>query len=522
MNPATKPLLQLFERSLAEHAHNVETGRLNVITLVAPDLVRDPNLPLLAGITLHSEGLFLRASDLWAGVSDRGDTELERVMTALGGGDLIELTKKDGRVWARHPNGPDPENNEAARTFLGLVNALLDARLLAETSELTVVVYDEGELDNDRRRAAWELVTAQLRGMQLGRVRTLIVLVAAARIDYPRHCARSQGVRYAIDQGELLVRRQWQDNAADIGRLANTTDPVVLFLGAGASASSDMPVGDTMRDSAIRRLLDLDDAAEGLAERFYEYSRGIERLLPGEAAMSIAEFSRGLTLERVLFLEQLGTPGNNYGPTMSDFVAQHDAALARRGASIRAIQGMVPAQKRLVLLTVNFDELVENGQDGLELFVTDDEFGGCAEYLRDYLANGGRVPLLKFHGTVSRPESVVVSVDRVARGVTDAQVSAVDVLLGINDAPRTWFYIGASMRDRDLSQLLGLSRYANGLDEWWVAPFRIPTVDQFIADHRTEPWRNADRRSSPIERTITETADVFLEEFARLWTPQNE
>jgi hypothetical protein len=55
-----------------------------------------------------------------------------------------------------------------------------------------------------------------------------------------------------------------------------------------------------------------------------------------------------------------------------------------------------------------------------------------------------------------------------------------------------------------------------------VTPFRIATIDQFIGEHRTQPWRDGNRLSLPIERTITETADVFLEEFARLWIAQNQ
>jgi hypothetical protein len=238
--------------------------------------------------------------------------------------------------------------------------------------------------------------------------------------------------------------------------------------------------------------------------------------------MSRAEFRRGLTLERVLYLEQQGVPGNNYGPTMQDFVTRHTRALEGRGASVRAIQQMAALQKQLVLVTVNLDELVEDGEDALEVFVTDDDFDGCADYLSEYLEQGGRVPLLKLHGTVSRPESIVVSVDRVARGLTEDQVAALDVLCGTSDVPRTWFYVGASMRDRDVNQLLGLARYANRLDEWWVTPFRIATIDQFIGEHRTQPWRDGNRLSLPIERTITETADVFLEEFARLWIAQNQ
>jgi hypothetical protein len=520
----TRALLQLFDRALADHLRNVEAGELKVITLVAPDVTRDPHLRLIEAVTAHAGGIFLNATGLWEGVTDRGDAELERVLESLGGAaPMIELIKDGDIVVARHPDGPDPETNEAARTFLGLVNALLDRRLVEETSELAVVVYDEAEFDADRLQASWELVTAQLRGMQLGKVRTLIVLVGAAQIDYRRHCARDRGVRFAIKSTDLVERRPWRDNLADIGRLADTTEPIVLFLAAGCSASSGMPVGDSMRDSAIRTMLNLDPSAEDLAERFYDYSRGIDGLLPGEAEMSMAEFRRGLTLERVLYLEQQGVPGNNYGPTMQDFARRHERALERRGSSIRAVQAMVALQKRLVLVTVNVDELVEDGhEDRLELFVTDEDFKNCAAYLTDYLRGGGPVPLLKFHGTVSSAETVVVSVDRVARGLTEAQVAALDALCGPADTPRTWFYVGASMRDRDLNQLLGLARYANGLDEWWVTPFRIPTIDQFIAEHRAQPWKEARRRSSPIERTITETADVFLGEFAELWTAKND
>jgi hypothetical protein len=514
----TRALLQLFTRALADHVRHVEAGELHVITFVAPDIAREPNLSLIRQITAHAGGLFFEASSMWEGVRERGDAILEQVLTTLRAPNpVLHLEHEPDVVRARCIDGPDPETNEAARTFLGLVNSLLD-RGLVET-ELAVVVYEEGELDIAHAQLAWELVTAQLRGLQLGRVRTLVVLVGAAQIDYRRHCGRDRGVRFALQGYDLVERRDWQNNLADIRRLASTTDPLVFFLAAGASASSGLPIGDSMRDSAIRTLLGYDAPDDELAERFFDYSQSIAQLLPGETEMSMADFRRALTLERVLYLEQQDESGNSYGPTMRDFVDRHQRALNRRGRAVRAVQRMSALQQRLVLVTVNLDELIEDGlDDQFEVFAAEADFVNCADYVGNYLAEGGRVPLLKLHGTVGDADSVVVSVDRVARGLTEHQIASLEALCGDDHHRRTWIYVGSSMRDRDLIQLFGLARYANGLDEWWVTPFRIPTVDQFINEHRTQLWKQAGRRATPVERTITETADVFLDEFEQLWT----
>jgi hypothetical protein len=520
----TRALLQLFDRVLADHARHIEAGELHVITFVGPDIAREPNLSLIREVTKHAGGLFFEAIEMWEGVSERGDAVLEQVLTSLGAPNpVIGLDRDEAAdiVRARYLDGPDPETSESARIFLGLVNTVLDRSLVE--AEFSVVVYDEGELDVEHAQLAWELVTAQLRGLQLGRVRTLLVLVGAAQINYRRHCGRDRGVRFAVQGQTLVERRDWQNNLADIRRLADTTDPLVLFLAAGASVSSEMPLGDLMRDRAIRTLLGSETPDEELAERFFDYSRSIGLLLPGEEAMSMAEFRRGLTLERVLYLEQQDEAGNNYGPTMRHFLERHRRALERRGRSVRAVQEMAVLQRRLVLVTVNVDELVEDGlPDQFQVFAAESDFVDCADYVRSYLADGGRVPLLKLHGTVSNADSVVVSVDRVARGLTEHQIASLEALCGLEDDRRSWIYVGSSMRDRDLIQLFGLARYANGLEEWWVTPFEIPTINQFINEHRTQPWKDAGRRSTPMERTITETADVFLDEFGRLWTEQNQ
>jgi hypothetical protein len=72
-------------------------------------------------------------------------------------------------------------------------------------------------------------------------------------------------------------------------------------------------------------------------------------------------------------------------------------------------------------------------------------------------------------------------------------------------------YVGYSMRDGDVTDVLGLQEFQKGLDEAWVSPFPVATARDF-ADARR------DLAKRPFwARCITVTADNFLEELASAW-----
>src|SRR5205823_2236065 len=87
-------------------------------------------------------------------------------------------------------------------------------------------------------------------------LRTL-VFVAEGTIDIGLHCQAGYGFQLALDGDRLLQRKGVDSLNAAVAMIAKQADPFVLFLGAGFSYSSRMPLGNDMRDRAIRRLLSI-------------------------------------------------------------------------------------------------------------------------------------------------------------------------------------------------------------------------------------------------------------------------
>jgi len=165
---------------------------------------------------------------------------------------------------------------------------------------------------------------------------------------------------------------------------------------------------------------------------------------------------------------------------------------------------------------VNFDTLIEM-DGGVRVFASDHEFGACEQYLKDYVHFGGDVPLLKLHGTIERPETVIINSDTIALGLSLPKQRALTALANLasglaGGGPATWAYVGCSMRDKDINPVIGLPNVAQLLNESWTGPFHATTVGQFIASHR--PLYGPDGLT---QRSITETADVFFEVLEGAW-----
>jgi hypothetical protein len=523
---------RLAAQLLNDHARRDDDPRLEVVPVIcAPGIpIDDPGAAVLRDAVNAQEGIVLVARDLVDGVVGQRDAVAEKFERVVR--DPLEpdrarvlIEPVGDRVVPRMSDGSASTGSGGTETLVGFGAALQDERL--RRSEIAVLAYDEGVLDGSAAEDIWALVCLHLPGMDFGRLRTLIVLAHAPEISPGRHYGRFNSARYVLRPGGPTERRPWDVDREEIRRLSEEAQlPIVLFLGAGFSASSrtadgrTLPMGNTLRDRALRRLIGDFDSDQDAADKFRVFCSSRQVLLPGEETMSREEFRRALTFERVLNLELAEHPSER-GPTLERFAEQVEEAKQDPGPAVHGLRELLAAGDRIVLVTVNFDELVEHVCENLVTAIAGEQaFEAAATVVRDYIAAPpGAVqpaPLLKLHGTLSDPDSLIATANSVALGLSEEKIAALEQLLGLDrHSPRLLFYVGASMRDRDISQLIGLRRYGERLEEWWVAPALDDSVETFINANRLRLWTSRGQDIRPISRCITVTADVFIAELTR-------
>jgi hypothetical protein len=404
--------------------------------------------------------------------------------------------------------------------LLGLATAAIDVRL-ATPDRLVVLTYDEAELEPLEKPVAWNYVTQILPSQLPAHVDHFVIVCASAGVE-EHHLIGDPSLRWTVDGPRVLERNLKSTNDILTRRLLEPLDShLVLFLGAGFSASMGMPLGNTMRDFALRRFLaGLSVPAYELPLKFFEFVADQDRLLEIEKGREPAELARTLTFERVLREElRTGTPS----PTLAKLEEHEASALAATPVrAVRLLKTMLEARRRLVLITVNFDRLVEHHSDSLvEPFVDEESFAGCVEYLDRYLAgevDADKVPLLKLHGSFSQQTSLIATIEQTLTGLSAAKASALErACRSTSGAPVPLVYVGSSMRDLDIGLQLAQPLYATGLDERWVMPLPAPAVVEFVRNHRTAPWTAAGVQATLEERTISWTADEFFGLLAPGW-----
>jgi hypothetical protein len=168
------------------------------------------------------------------------------------------------------------------------------------------------------------------------------------------------------------------------------------------------------------------------------------------------------------------------------------------------------------MFTVNFDQLIEAElSTRLRVLATKEELEDSPGVIDEYLGGAGRIPLVKLHGTIEKPESIVADIEATARGLSPGTSQGLRRLLS-SDSPISWVYIGYSMRDPDLNEVFAVPEFSAGAFEKWVSPFPDQSVRDFVEQHRVARWSGG---SSPsfLERSITETADRFLRRLNEAW-----
>jgi SIR2-like domain len=429
---------------------------------------------------------------------------------------VLNLVAKQGHVYATIDGNRVSSTDHGLATLCGIATSLFDQKL--QEARLAVIVYSELDLDADAAGAAWRVFTRQLATTWVARVHLLVVLVEASEVKYDLHCTQGSSLAYRLGWNGLERRKNWITNLAAINRLRpDDNRGFVLFLGAGFSASSGLPLGDVLRDEALRIMFPSNASrpVSDLIDAFYDYVFVNERwAVISEREKNRGEFARTLTLERVLREELITVHGFTNSPTLRHLQERNTYALARPGRAVRALKRMMAQQRHLIVVTVNFDQLVENCTQA-RVFASDQDFRKCGAYIKQYLKEGGPIPVLKVHGTIDRPETIVATVDATARGLSSEKTQALRTLTSRAQPPDRllpWIYIGCSMRDPDLEGLLGQQDFYQRLDEYWVSPFTVATAQQFTEKHRVY-----DDQQNFWHRSITETADVFMDKLAEAW-----
>lgn len=541
---------------LAEVLHEAErasagAGGVDVIPVVVDDFAQLK--PLFAEV-FRAAGLpFVMADQVADGQDLRGrttpvDPVMRRLVEAIaldpeGTGTPRNLVVETGADTLTVRVGTDgPPKNPGDRNQLGLYTALLDPSLRGH--RLAAVAYDETGMASDAKERAWTLLLDEAPRATAGLPRTLLVVVSAPELDYDRHCRAGAGARWALLRGSVWWRRRAQSDVSSVAILAGGDDPLVLVLGAGASLSSpDMPTGDQLRDKALARQVP-DLAARGasveeqgreLFRRLGQDKRLMQADLRGDPSTHEDEFVRTLTLERVLREEVHPLVPGEVPPTLVEFDGIQRRALIDPGLSVLQVRRLLALRARLVLLTVNFDQLVEDGArvlapteadpydttppgpgdpPAVRLFVTEDDFAEFPSYYARYRASGGAVPLVKLHGTVDRPETVRANVDVILPGLGENAADCLRSLLGSAGTATKWTYVGCSMRDPDINAVTATQQFAVGAHERWVAPMADPNVDAFVQQVRSPAWEEAGLPTTLRERIITQTADTFMTQLA--------
>lgn len=416
-------------------------------------------------------------------------------------------------AFANPPAGAAPSGGE--RAVLGVARAVAHAEF--DSHELVVLMWSDATVDYLFSKALWNLAVGQLQDLEMTTLRTVVVVVEAA-IEVPQHCQRHGGFMLAHQGGRLLERHGPDDVAQFASTLADRTTPIVLFLGAGFGSSSRLPMGNSLRDDAIRHLFGLAAGepltSDELGRRFHAWiSRHPAWTNDELREMPDQEYARQLTLEQVVDAE---SRNHSDLPTLTRFREHHDRVIGTPGQGALDLGRILKLRPGwIVIVEVNFDTLVETVSVDvpLRVFHTEDTFAGADEHIRQYLAgDSDEVPVLKLHGSIDDPSSCVVTTLQTGLGVGPHKLAA---LRALRDHEETLplIYVGASMRDRDLAGVFGSQEWADMFDERWVSPYLVETVEAF-GRSREDLWK-ASPHPTIETRLITETSDEFFAELLR-------
>lgn len=446
---STTHLLECLRRVLEEHERHlaavVDGSALSpqVLALAVDEIER--LRPLLDQVIRADEGLLVDAAKFADAVQLDGNAADVAALVAaveIALTEINELPDTDehfrlvmdaGRVSVTGSTDFAAASS-AEQALRGLLVALFAVDLRG--NDLAGLVYTEEALDAAHEAILWRLLMRLPDLLHRQPASTLVIIAGDADLQFGLHCVGDPSLRWQVNDDGLQARHpRERDRAAvdDLARIRGTDAALVtLMLGAGASAGY-LPLGNDVRDRALGGLMDTPvdrrnypDVAGNLFRRL---QAATDRLLPGEREAGRDEFVRRLTLERVL-REERHIERRDLSSTLLWFEEQHDAAMRRleddRAAGLLdedPLGGLLALRRRLVLVTVNFDQVIEaKGGSNVRPFIHATDLAKLPDYLERYAAGEDLpVPLVKAHGhqTSGYPRG---GCDEDARRADDAHV----------------------------------------------------------------------------------------------------
>ena len=535
MSVRTTDVLEWLRKSLEGHSEHTQP-RVQAAWLAE----REKWLPLIREAIEAEDGVLVDAYDVGADWVDCGDLETGKPELLAGVESVLDVyntrypeanlrVEFDGGR-ARIAGDQEYEAASAAQQAIRDVAAALCSRRLSD-ADLVAIAYSEASLEYEHVRVLWELLMRLpvLLGMTTG---TVMVVACEGTLRIPIHCTGDPSLRARVGSEGISWRHSWERSALPFevaARQEESAMPLfVLFLGAGASTGFGLPSGDSFRNEVLSRLMNqsVDESTfEAVAREWWTRLQVSDQLTEQEQLLGVDLFVETLTLEVVLEHEQQ-EEGQRYSSSLRRFATMHDEIVEKirqRDGSDDPLRRLVALKKHLVLVTVNFDQVIEARCDpgDIRTFTTESELAEFPGYLDTYLRGGGPVPLLKMHGDIHLPETIVANISSTSAGLSTARFDAIHALISRQQSNvyRPWWYVGYSMRDRDLDTVWRDPRMYS-FHEQWIAPFLDPNVATFIKSYRLRGW--SDGRlivSGPAERLVSWTADDAFAELYRTVGP---
>ena len=332
---------------------------------------------------------------------------------------LIESTPSDDIVARLEDPDLVPEPS--------LVPVLRAAALIAsaayENFGLVVTTVDVAALDANRRELLWSLLTIDPADLRIAGEPTASFRSSAARRSgyrLPPHAGDS--LRCAMGPGSAPRNAErCASNPVVREALDRADSPISRRRRVGVSRPSSWQSLPGSGVEEARRRTRVERACRGgVLDLLHERNH----LQAGDGD-SRAAFTRDLTLERVLqeVLLELGYRPRTDAAVIQDIIADSDAALmwlrSGRREAIRDLARLL--RGRLVLVTVNFDQLIETDL-GLPTRVhyRPQDFEDFRDEVTAYLDGDANapIPVLKIHGSIDDPSSIIATIDRTFQDCT--------------------------------------------------------------------------------------------------------